>query len=417
MSGLLLDRGPDFYKTIIAMGYWKEREIERMENPFIEIPAKNVGSGNFRNKLLKDFFNKYGTPGMCSYSGNNDVVMPLDSVVKEIYGIVSEYYGDADNEGLGWDSHFDKDDDTPGFYKGGGGYIIPDNRNYYTDAEDLLSENGLIVSNENLWNDIVTYFPAINFVEKDPYGLNEGEEREIDWREISRNALDWKNKGFDYHNLPIGNRTQLFNLLQTMHYLGSYVFKTQDFKLYRNVNYNTPFPNGPEFTNLTSPPVEFTQDLRMSPKGVSMFYGASSFETAIDEAISHGEKICAYTGTFRTKSPLLVLDLRRLQESITIFDVNPSVYHIVIFLQHFAREISKPIHGDTRLYAPTQFITAFFRNHLKVHYPDGSSQPIQGILYDSSKNPEDWNAALFFDNTDSMTVLDLVSWKLTDTRV
>lgn len=413
-----IDRRSISLNFSIEMGYFKELEIERMEDPFYDAPTNLVGATLFENRLLKESFAKYGTQGVCSYSGNNDLVMPLKDIIIEIYEIVMSHYGDADNEGVGWDSHFDKDedDDTPGFYKGGGGYIIPENRSYYTDASELLSENGLIVKNEQLWNDIVFSFPSVNLVEKDPYGLNEGEEREIDWREISQNALDWKENDFDYPNLPIVNRTQLFNLLQTMHSLGDYVFRIQEFELYRNVNYKTPFPDGPEFTNLTSPPIDFTQDLRMSPKGVSMFYGASSFDTAINEAISHGEKVCAYTGTFRTKHPLLVLDLRRLQDRISIFDVNPSVYHIVLFLQHFAREISKPVHGDTRLYAPTQFITTFFRSHLKVHYPDGTSQPIQGVLYDSSKNPDDWNAALFFDNTDSKNVLDLISWKLTDTR-
>ena len=66
------------------------------------------------------------------------------------------------------------------------------------------------------------------------------------------------------------------------------------------------------------------------------------------------------------------------------------------FLQYFAHEISKPVADhNPEDYIPTQFITGYFKNSLKRYKADGSKDAIDGILYDSSKVDDAYNAVLF----------------------
>lgn len=172
------------------MNYWKELEIERIENPFMDIPEQNVGLSLFENKLLKEYIAQNGQPGMCDFSQKMDTVVTLRDLIIFIYDLLANYYGDIDNEGVGWDSSLEKDP-TPGFHSECGGYVVPNHRSYYDDIATLLFENRFIVNDDRLFQVIVDNFPSIRWIEKDPYGLTESEERAIDWREIKHKSLGW----------------------------------------------------------------------------------------------------------------------------------------------------------------------------------------------------------------------------------
>lgn len=359
---------------------------------------------------MRSFISKNGYPGVCDFSHEKDTVISLQDLIIFIHDLLSNYYGDVDNEGVGWDRSLE-DDPAPGFHTECGGYVVPDNRHYFDDISLLLISNGFLVEDDNVFNAIVENFPEIRWIEKDPYGLTDDEERAIDWREIKRKASVWITAGLNYSDLPVADTTRLFNLLETIQSISNIIIPEVDLELYRTVKYNKPFPSGPSFTNLTSPPVQFTQNLRMSPKGVSLFYGASTLALSQSEAVSTSGNDYFYTGLFHTTRPMVVLDLRRIRERLSIFDVPAEVFFSMKFLQHFSEEISQPV-GNESEYAPTQFITNFFRNCLYKYSQDGSKRPIEGILYDSSKTPSEWNAALFYDNATSASVLRLDDWKL-----
>ena len=396
------------------MGYYKELEIERMEDSFMDVPSYSVGISLVGNQLLKEYIISEGESGVCKYSGRHETVIPFDSLLRKIHEIILDHYGDPDNEGVGWNSHFEDGGDC-GFREEGGGYVVPDNRSFYTEIGSLLEKNGFVVNDAKLYSDIVENFPAIKLIEKDPYGLNETEERLIDWREISAKATEWMKASLEYPTLSVADRARLMNLLEAIQTFSRLLFSERNLELYRTVNYKEEKLPEPLFKDLTSPPLPYTKNLRMSPQGVSFFYGASTLELSRMEAVSHGDKVCIYTGVFTTKKPMLVLDLRRFRQRVTIFDIPVDYYYVASFLQHFAHQISKPVSDNTDDYCPTQFVTKFFRDCLFLH-EDGNKSPIQGILYDSSKNPDEWDAVLFYDNEGSEAMLNLEGYYLIDQR-
>lgn len=129
---------------------------------------------------------------------------------------------------------------------------------------------------------------------------------------------------------------------------------------------------------------------RMSPAGIPVFYGALDLDTAIEETLAHAGaggtrsqvKVC--WGSFRTISPLTVIDLTSLPQVPGFFSPHRSDREALAFLHDFTSDVARPIPADGREhseYAPTQVVAEYFRHVYKS--PDG--RPVDGILYPSSK--------------------------------
>jgi hypothetical protein len=105
---------------------------------------------------------------------------------------------------------------------------------------------------------------------------------------------------------------------------------------------------------------------RMSPAGISMFYGSETLETAVAEISSHdaAQRDFALVGKFKTLRKLRVLDLANI-ETPSIFDGSRGAERTdKLFLRAFARDITRPIRLDGREhreYAPTQVLTELVR--------------------------------------------------------
>lgn len=194
------------------MGQFKELAINKMENPFYDVPDISVGISCLGNKLLRAYILKNGEVGICHYSGKQELAISLKSILSEIYDIICYFFTDPANE-AGWDSHFD---DTVGFVKLGGGYIVPNSKTHYENTESLIGEEGLSITNSKLSDDIIRYLPDNLWVEKDLYGLNDAEINDIDWAEISRKSHEWRKKKLTYSQIPPADRTRLFNMLVVM---------------------------------------------------------------------------------------------------------------------------------------------------------------------------------------------------------
>lgn len=394
-------------KGILTVGRAKELMIEMEQDPFYGVSRRLVSAYLFKNKLVHDFVLKNGFDGICSYCGDFTKVLPLRTVVEEIDRIILQYYGDPDNEGVGWDSGFE--DDAPGFHTEGGGYIVPDNKPYYDDMHELLFWTGFEVGNYDLEQDIseaLGYHYCL--IEQDPYGLNAAEERTVDWRHIKERAIKMAAAGQSLDEMAKAESTRLDYLRQDIH-LAQYPLQIQkSLTLFRTVNYKEEL-DPVLYGNLTSPPVKYTQNLRMSIKGDSVFYGAENKETAIREALSTKDDQYTYIGKFQSKHPLRLLDLTRVYERLTIYDQEQ--FLLKLFLRYFCDAISEyvPEH-DSIKYAPTQLITYYFRKYLLHFEPDGSCFPIDGILYTSSKD-HSTNAVLFYNNDNSQDHLDLLEWE------
>jgi hypothetical protein len=138
--------------------------------------------------------------------------------------------------------------------------------------------------------------------------------------------------------------------------------------------------------DLGAPPKDKASQSRMSPAGIPMFYGATDENTAFAETfdLAATAKDVVTFGTFRTARALLMLDLTDVPDVPSIFDeVRYDERPPLIFLQHFRREISKPIVRDDRIhyeYVPTQIAAEYFR-HI---YREGRRR-VDGIMFNSSQ--------------------------------
>lgn len=388
------------------MGRAKEMMMEMEQDPFYGVSDRLVSAHLFRNRLVHDFVMNNGIDGVCSYCGDFTKVLPLKTIAEEIDRIILQYFGEPENEGVGWDSGFEND--ATGFHIEGGGYIVPDNKPYYDDMHELLLWTGFEVDNDELEQDIAD---ALSYhfclIEQDPYGLNAAEERELDWRYIKKTAIEMAKAGHTLEEMSRAEASRL-DYLKNDIYIAKYPLQVKkDLILYRSVNYEVEL-NPVTFGRLTSPPVPCTRNLRMSIEGDSVFYGAASANTAKREALRAGKDQYTYIGKFHTKHPVRLLDLTGIPERLTIYDQEQ--FLLLLFLRYFCNAISEyvPEH-DAIMYAPTQLLTYYFRNHLRHYEADGSYYPIDGIQYTSSKDVS-VNTVLFYDNDNSADHLELQEW-------
>jgi hypothetical protein len=134
---------------------------------------------------------------------------------------------------------------------------------------------------------------------------------------------------------------------------------------------------------LGPPPREVASNSRMSPAGVTMFYGAENVATAVAEIGAHSAKRFAILGEFETLRDLTLLDLTELPEIPSLYTETGRTFerYDLTFLHRFARDLAQPIELDGREhieYVPTQVITEYLRYV--------STNKVDGILYRSAQN-------------------------------
>ena len=144
---------------------------------------------------------------------------------------------------------------------------------------------------------------------------------------------------------------------------------------------------------LGAPPSEYANSGRMNANGVSVFYGATSIETALAEVRPPvGSKVVV--AQFKIIRPIQLLNLTELKEVYetgSIFDPNYA-YRLgrKMFLSELSEWIARPVMPDDQEmeYLPTQAIADFLATRGKV--------PIDGILFRSAQvNNNGLNVVLF----------------------
>ncbi|GGT56840.1 hypothetical protein GCM10010271_70780 [Streptomyces kurssanovii] len=121
---------------------------------------------------------------------------------------------------------------------------------------------------------------------------------------------------------------------------------------------------------------------RMSPAGVSMFYGSADVRTAVAEISAHDPRPYAAVAAFELIRPVPVIDLSVIPASPSVFAPNSgSALPQVEFIRSFAADLSQPVALDGRehtAYVPTQVLTEYFRwlSPLRV----------EGIVFRSAQN-------------------------------
>lgn len=132
---------------------------------------------------------------------------------------------------------------------------------------------------------------------------------------------------------------------------------------------------------------------RMSPPGISMFYGSDDAETAVAEIAGHGVSPLAVVGEFRTTRVLRVLDLTARPNKPSPLNRERRVeFEMLSFLESFVEAITAPVIPDGRQhveYVPTQVVTEYLRN--------SSPEMLDGIVLPSTQTGRR-TYVLFFDS-------------------
>lgn len=145
---------------------------------------------------------------------------------------------------------------------------------------------------------------------------------------------------------------------------------------------------------LGAPPPELANAGRMNPAGISYLYLAFDEKTALGEVLS-GPPSTAAIGSFETVQDLTVLDLSDLPTLPSIFDDGQRwVLERLLFLQRFAKAISKPVRKDGREhveYVPSQVVSEYFSRV----FLSNDGHPINGLIYPSAVCPGGKNVVIF----------------------
>ncbi len=159
--------------------------------------------------------------------------------------------------------------------------------------------------------------------------------------------------------------------------------------------------------NLTSPPPEKTKNCRMSPVGVSFFYGGFDEATCVAE-VRPGIRESVAVAEFEVLKDLCIVDLSiEFGSPLSIFNEDYTFEYEVYFkpfFSHFVSDVAKPIRvADSEIdYIPTQIFTEFIRvyqfkewNNISTSDQLPTTYKMDGIKFKSSLKKGGINIVLF----------------------
>jgi len=241
-----------------------------------------------------------------------------------------------------------------------------------------------------------------DWCEENAYGLNAQDMVKYSWDHFCR-VIMHRRRFFFLGRVPGTRDSEVYSPGEMLHTIFEYAQKMGLFKtipsgaqLFR-ARWEGCEPTWEKAEELGPPPMELAiQANRMSPAGIPMFYGCDDEVTALKETESCPGFYAI--GRFETLRSLTLLDLSTIPPIPGLFDSLPGSEEIsprqtLTFLDHVAREISRPIERDNRVhieYVPTQVVTEFVRSQLTWN---GSC--VDGIKYDSSARPGHPSYVLF----------------------
>ncbi|HEX5276215.1 MAG TPA: HEPN-associated N-terminal domain-containing protein [Fluviicoccus sp.] len=327
----------------------------------------------------------------CSYCGKKSrrqIAAKFDDLSEAILNGLRSEYGDPYNEGVPWDE----------------GEWVGD----VIDSYDAIFEKaGLDVETEELRQDILTALGDHQWCQRDFYRLSPSKALQYGWRRFSSfikhrarfvflNVEDAALDSMDDDHIPVSSFLAIFgSLVQRLNLVRVIPAGTWVYRL-RIHDANTSLKSASE---LGSPPVEACVfPNRMSPAGISMFYGAFDKETCIAETYRpDGKHHNGTFGHFKNLRDLVLLDLTKVPFTPSIFEpCSRDTRHNIAFLRGFIGDITMPVQKDGREhieYVPTQVVSEYVRHVLKI-----GDKPLDGIVYLSSRERGSAACVLFFDN-------------------
>lgn len=343
----------------------------------------------FSEQEIQNFIESFEEVGECDYCGNIEVkVAPVDEVGNFVLEGFLRKYEDAAHQ--------------VAYCSEDGGYQLPTNS-----ISEILFGEGIFgddIDDPSSLIEDLDIDDGTPYVSKNPYGPLDEEEYIASWDEFceivkTKYRFTSLTNIEDEFNHPKSFFEMLANMLSEMFlfklYPGERIYRARIGK--NNDNYN--------HRDLTSPPPEKSRNSRMSPTGISVFYGGMNEDVCINEVRpSVGEIV--YVAEFEVLKNLNILDL-----SIKFDEPDKSMFNeeysyefeeiLKPFLNYFVTEIAKPIRvSDSEIdYLPTQVFTEFLRRfRFQEHYfesPSDSTFTIDGIKYKSSLMENGVNIVLF----------------------
>ncbi len=395
------------------MGQVKDQWMEDMERGF-SIPTPNskfICSNHFEDIYLKEFVAKNSHQGECSYCHKRCQVIDFSVMVQFIAEKILSSFSNPDGECLPLTSSFydDEEDEIPGL-KRVGPYVALESSEQFDSTEELLSDLD-ITDDSVLLRDIAECFNNDNWIKTDPMVISKSQELSYKWESFENMVKHERRFTFFDSNAFSGKVFSTENGLQDILTELKNIIATH--KIIRTLNQGTtiyrcrfldPSEKIAEFNEITSAPSDRAKQSRMSPAGVSMFYGAFKLDLAIRESSNDGKGVGYYAyGKFVTKQDLRILDLTTLP--ICSFWMEDD-YQGLGFLYSFRKIISKSIKRDDKIhieYIPSQVFTEYIRYSYGEH--------IDGIIYGSSLDSNGQNIVLFYDRDESEKILDMVNIK------
>lgn len=349
----------------------------------------------FSVQEIKYFIINYDEKGECDYCESKNVcIAAVDEVGSFIMEGVGRAYENPANQ-VGYDSKE-------------GGYLLPT-----TNIYDLLIHGESIFSDhiDEPYGFINALIPdsLTEYVQKDPYGPPRGDSDErYYWENFCKLVktqhrytafMPEKGNNFPATPHPIDLMELIVTVLSYEHFS---IIKKGDKILRARLE-----KKGHKFSHeeLTSPPSRNARNNRMSPAGISLFYGSLDPKTCISELRpSVGERVVV--AEFTATKDLTVIDLSRTAaKGPSIFNKQYS-HHLeswVSFIRHFSDDISRPIRPmDQEIdYIPTQVFTEFLKRYsLKETFYSGEPGEkkltfIDGLQFNSSLHEGGKNVVLF----------------------
>ena len=394
------------------MGGVKNEWIEAESRGYRLPDEKYICASHFDDIYLKEYIKEFSSLGICDYCGKSKLVVDLRDFVEYVAGKITEHFTNFDNGDLPLANGFFDDDDEsiPGLQRVGC-FVAPSSAETFESTKELLFYIDLISDNDDLNNDIEDCFMWDEWIQVSPFVLTKRQELSFMWETFSRMVKHeqrftfFKRKEFTKDGFSEDN-----GLMDILSELGEKITK---YKLYKTLNkddvlYRCRFIGEGEvvdaFEKITSPPDNIAKQSRMSPAGISMFYGAFDKDTAILESSPLGDGLGTHiVGKFAIKKKLRLLDLTSLP--IQSFWITND-WEEIAFLHSFNREITKPIdrNGSIHIeYIPSQVFTEYLRYIYKTS--DGFN--INGIIYGSSLSRKEKNIVLFYNQKSSKEILEL----------
>lgn len=336
---------------------------------------------------IRDFIDNNAIEAHCSFcdgKSNDSSVAFLDEVTKYMETCLMNEYDDAAN-------HFG--------YEGREGGYIGETWDTYELLLDVIELDLPTDNDGRLLREIVYLLPEFAWCEASGYGLSDQDRSRYSWAHfcevvMHRRRFFFANEEDDIEIYSPGE--VLEKLFEDAQKYNLVKFLPVGTKLFR-ARFQEPGTKLTTVQELGPPPkILATQSNRMSPPGIPMFYACEDPETSLRET-ANGEGQFTI-GHFETRRPAIILDLTGIPPVPSLFqEISDSLEFyprdVLDFLNHIAREMSKPIKRDDRVhinYTPTQVVTEFVRSKLT-----SNGSRIDGIKYSSAVHPGSASYVIF----------------------